>query len=260
MTIVGSIVTFMLIVIIDEEYLEDLCKKGWQFANNNLLLNQAQRGSVWKAWIALKFGANVYAENKHKSTPSILAATNSNLRILNLLIKHGADPNLPDNLNQKVFIRVAGDGHLNIVNALIQKGINLNQQENIVGCTALMAAAASGRSEVVNLLLQKNAAPNQNNSVGLTALMLAVINVRNGCCDTINLLLKYRVNLYKKSDSGLNALDIAKKKDQDEVVNLLKKVYQAEASSSVKEAFSATTGLLGVDGENIPPLIAVFTY
>lgn len=60
-----------------------------------------------------------------------------------LLLKNGADPNMPDNLRRSPLQRAAQKGNDKIVMALIKHGANINSQDEFKK-TPLMAAIEKG--------------------------------------------------------------------------------------------------------------------
>ena len=89
----------------------------------------------------------------------ILAIHLGNIKIVKLLVAHGADINLAEVGNGDTpLMRAAWKGFDNIVKFLLEEGAQINKV-NKYGWTALMLAATEGRVKVVKHLLEKGADP-----------------------------------------------------------------------------------------------------
>ncbi|KAF5975633.1 ankyrin repeat-containing protein [Fusarium bulbicola] len=90
--------------------------------------------------------------------------------LFNLLLEHGADPNVPCAKHGNTPLsKAAGRGHVQAIRKLLE----FNAQPNIVskrGFTPLSRAAGNGHALAVRKLLDSNANPNQENHEGETAL------------------------------------------------------------------------------------------
>jgi len=103
------------------------------------------------------------------ATPFVRAAQSSDLDLLKLLIKHGADPMLKTDFGDTALTAAAGIGwvegvtyehspkqNVETVKYLLELGLDPNGANND-GRTPLMGAALKGRSEVVQLLVDHGA-------------------------------------------------------------------------------------------------------
>mmetsp|Transcript_29623 Transcript_29623/g.67052 ORF Transcript_29623/g.67052 Transcript_29623/m.67052 type:complete len:266 (-) Transcript_29623:26-823(-) len=98
------------------------------------------------------------------------AAAHGREDIIDLLVRHGADPsdsNSPQNFTPLML--AASHGHVHAVLHLIDRGAELNAR-NELGQTALMLAAANGQAHVVKALLAEDAEPWHKDRYGRTAL------------------------------------------------------------------------------------------
>lgn len=98
------------------------------------------------------------------------------LKVVELLLKHGALVDAPD-WDQRTALRAAAwGGHEDIVKALLQHGADVNRTDD-EGRTALIAAAYMGHSEIVEHLLNFGAEIDHADSDGRTALSVAALCV-----------------------------------------------------------------------------------
>lgn len=92
--------------------------------------------------------------------------------IVDLLVRHGANLDLPDDIGDTVLIWSAKGGQEKNVAYFIQKGASLNLT-NALGDTAIICAMRNGYPSVAHLLLDAGADINLENKNGETALVTA---------------------------------------------------------------------------------------
>src|SRR5207253_4099183 len=103
------------------------------------------------------------------ATPFVRAAQSSDLDLLKMLIKYGADPMLKTDFGDTALTAAAGIGwvegvtyehsakeNVETVRYLLDLGLDPNAANND-GRTALMVAAAKGRTEVIQVLVDHGA-------------------------------------------------------------------------------------------------------
>lgn len=88
-----------------------------------------------------------------RSTVLMFAAALGDSRLLETLLKNGADPNKRDPRGNTALMIAARNGHLNIVRTLIHHPRTQVNLKNCKGKSALFYAAAQGRLDVFSLLL-----------------------------------------------------------------------------------------------------------
>ncbi len=142
---------------------------------------------------AIRAGASPNVRDEHGETLLIQAIENNRESVVRLLLKRGANVNLPDTkLGDTPLIRAsytndtwADDGAkplTALVRLLLRNRADPNRR-NKAGETALTLAASLGHSDVVAALLQSGANYRLRNKQGLTPLQLASSPVPRG---TIN--------------------------------------------------------------------------
>ncbi len=115
------------------------------------------------------------------------------------------------------FISGAYKDDMDTVQFYVLQGYSANLQD-ANGNTPLMAAAYNGHISVVRYLLSHGADVNFQNNNGVTAIMYAVAQKR---IDAVQYMMAFEPDLGLKNTAGLTALDIAKKMDYNEVIELL---------------------------------------
>jgi len=107
--------------------------------------------------------------------------------IMDVLVQHGANLDLQDDIGDTVLIWSAKEGQEKTVTYLIQKGASLNLT-NAVGDTAIICAMRSGWPAIVRKLLDAGADINLENKKGETALVAAG---RRGYGDMVELFKQH---------------------------------------------------------------------
>jgi ankyrin repeat protein len=171
---------------------------------------------------ALDKGAHIDAKTMDEDgwTALISSIYRGNNEVVKLLLKRGANTEVPANDGTTALIKAAIRGDAEIAKLLLEKGAHLEARNNL-GDTALMMAARYGSAEVVNLLLAKGASVEATDSKGSTALMMAAISDINPV-PVVKLLLKKGANVAAQDKNGDTALKLATTAGNAEVVKLLR--------------------------------------
>ncbi len=102
-----------------------------------------------------------------------IAASMNRLKMVEILLAVGADPNAQGRKGNRALNAAASEGHLEIICSLLGGGADINTPDRN-GKTALYEAAENGHLKVVCVLLGAGADPNTNNMYGRLALCKAV--------------------------------------------------------------------------------------
>lgn len=173
-------------------------------------------------------------DDKYKRTALHIACKDGNFAAIELLLRHGANPNTYDAQNSQALEyitnyawRARTDGMIPIYQ-LIKCGAEVNNLAlDEDAQTALGWTIIYGGNElsVVSLLLENKADVNLANNKGDTPLMLAASSDRVDIC---LLLYMYDVDLYAKNNEGKTALDIAKENKREKVIEFLEEVIKED--------------------------------
>jgi ankyrin repeat protein len=165
------------------------------------------------------------------------AAYHGDLPMVDLLLRHGADPNIPSGTladeddwspGQTPLIFAAWRGHGPVVLRLMEAGADVNLAGEYDG-TALHAAVSGGHADVVRILLQAGANvdatyyrhthdPEFCTEYGLTPLHGAA---RDGLTEICSILLKHQANVNRPDMLGQVPLHYAARRSNTAVVRLL---------------------------------------
>lgn len=149
----------------------------------------------------LKWKANPNQEDKEGNTPLILA--------IEIYVFETKELEFGTTGTRYPIVKRLLKRYLKMINLLLDKGANPNLQ-NKEGNTALIIAAKIDDLELIQDLLNRGANPNLQNKEGDTALIMAI---RKNNPQVIKELLKVGANPYLKNNSGKNAFDILRSID-----------------------------------------------
>lgn len=106
------------------------------------------------------------------NTLLMLASYNGQLEMTRVLLEHGGDPQIANDMGQIPLAGAAFKGDATMAKLLIEHGANVNAQMPD-GKTALMFAAMFNRTEIIDLLLTRGADASLQANDGSTAQSLA---------------------------------------------------------------------------------------
>ncbi len=120
----------------------------------------------------LQAGVNVNDRNLAGQSPLIVSIKRNYQDVAILLIKYGADPEIPDSSGQFPLALAAARGQYSVVEALIEHKAKLESTDRD-GRTALLYAVESKRYRIVRLLMDAGANVHHADNDGLTAMKIA---------------------------------------------------------------------------------------
>ncbi|XP_078074076.1 2-5A-dependent ribonuclease-like [Mustelus asterias] len=173
--------------------------------------------------------ANVnYQRPDYGWTPLLNAVQREYENIVDLLLKHGANPGLRKKNGATPFIVAAITGNVNLLEKFLGLGADVNETDNN-GFTAFMEAAQYGNEDALRFLFQQNAEVNKHREVsdakkkvgkgGKTALIDAVAE---GNRDIVEVLLdEMHADVNALDNLDKTALLHALEKDNQEIVETL---------------------------------------
>jgi palmitoyltransferase ZDHHC13/17 len=139
------------------------------------------------------------------ATPMQWAARGGYLYIIQLLIAHGADPNIKDSQGYNTLHLVTHSSSIMPLLYLLHQPVSVDERD-AAGHTALMWAAYQGDALSVDLLLKHGARMDVRDDSGLSPLHWAVVRGNKVC---IRRLLESGAEIGAKDNDGRTARDMA---------------------------------------------------
>lgn len=209
----------------------------------------------------IKAGANVNTPGNGGLTPLMLAASNNQRELLDLLLNAGAKSSIhaKDLAGQSALHHAAGgyrDSSLAIVNILIANGAIVTEA-NSAGETPLMLAAKWTSLETIQTLLKAGAAINAKDNQGQTALIYAsraYYEPNRDSAPAVRLLLANGARVNDLDGNGRSALIHALNAAQGESVKVL---IAAGANVNLSDGDGQTTLMLAARCPSVGPIAAL---
>lgn len=158
--------------------------------------------AILEALLNHRAAVNSHDPNHEGATPLLLAAETGRTDIVNLLLKHGADPNAAFErgilAGQTALMLGAMANNVPLARLLLDHGALVDQRASD-GQTALSLAASQDKSGVVQLLLHRGADVNAPDQLGQTPLMHASLF---GGTITVKALLNAGANVNARDDAA----------------------------------------------------------
>jgi hypothetical protein len=152
-------------------------------------------------------GANVNAKGGDAvATPVLWAAKKCHYYVVDLLLKHGADPLLTDDQGFNLLHSATLDGNVFQIALLLHQDIPVDIQDT-QGHTSLMWAAYKGYGAVIDLLLRWGANVYARDDQGFTALHWALVK---GAQHPIFKLVEYGSDRFAENNEGKTPAVVAK--------------------------------------------------
>lgn len=182
--------------------------------DNHSLIKAVKEGDIKLVQQLLDKGADVNFQDEDGGwTPLLNAVEISEEDIVDLLLRHGADPCLRKNNGATPFIVAGIVGNVKLLKLFLSKGSDINEYDHN-GFTAFMEAACYGKVEALRFLYENGAKVNLGRETkedqrkirkgGATALMDAA---KNGHVEVLKILLDEMGADVKACDNmGRNAL------------------------------------------------------
>ena len=204
---------------------------------SNALFVAAQNGDVSGVKVELENGVNPNLQDSNGITALMKAAgkgglaadisasgqitytslaSHGNVDTVQMLLSHGADPNLGDNNGYTALHYAAEWGRKQSVKELIKAGADVNA--NVPNGPPLQRAAEKGQLEIVKYLLSSGADISASDKSEQTALITASYH---GQTQVITLLIEHGANINATSDGGYTPLMNAAYMGQYEATRIL---------------------------------------
>lgn len=193
-------------------------------ARGQRLIKAARAGDRQLVERLLDQRASIAARDDTDATALVAAAYGNHLKIAELLLKAGADPNAKDETVQSAYLiatsEIGDDPRL--LRLTLRHGADVRSLDSWRG-TGLIRAADRGFDTIVKVLLDTDIDIDHVNRIGYTALHEAVILGDGGPAHqrTVAALVAAGVDQKVKDPRGDTALDVARARGYREIVDLL---------------------------------------
>ncbi|KAG7356494.1 ankyrin repeat domain protein [Nitzschia inconspicua] len=207
-------------------------------------------GSMKVLELLLKEGADGNACNKWKETPLLIAANNGHKNAVEALLKFGADPSLCSEAGWSALTFAAHKGYDEIVALLLSADAPINCRVAEDASTPLHKACAGGKAghlQSVKLLLEGGADVHALNKWRETPLLTAA---NHGQAGAVEALLRAGADPCKCTDTGWSPLSIAAYKGHNDVVKLL-----LDEGAPTEEADPTLSALLQAATKGLPDTV-----
>ena len=183
----------------------------------------AWRGNTEVATLLLDNGAAVNAITDRRETPLHKAAQVGNADITALLIGKGASVSSKDDMGATPLHMAANSCQTEVVGLLITAGADVNLLDAYNGSPLRRAIQAggnySGLPETMGFLIDNGADVKEVNRVGWTLLHDAVFYEAG--IKAVEILVNKGVDINAQTSEGHTALDMAKKEQQEDIIDFL---------------------------------------
>jgi len=154
-----------------------------------------------------------------------IPAAKGDLVSIQQALAKGADINAKDIIDQTPLMYAAESGRLDMVKYLVENGADVNAKSfnKHTRGTSLIYAASNNRVDVINYLLDHSANINETTPMEESALHWSVAK---GFTEATELLLKRGIMVDLKNTQGETALDLGKKLNRTQLVNMLENYHK----------------------------------
>lgn len=186
-----------------------------EFSNDEILISFIKHNYYEAFRMTLEDLNNPNALEEDKSA-LIISVYTGNVKIVEMLINHGADINYKDKTGMNSLMFACFLGKHDLINLLAIES-TLNSKDNF-GYTPLMFACNAGKYECVEMLINLKAEINAKDNDNSTAIMFAS---QHGYDSIVKLLLKHGADKNIVGNHGLSALDFAMQNKHSSTIKIL---------------------------------------
>lgn len=176
------------------------------------LMNTSRRGAVLPL-LAILSAACMLGCSSDSNERLYRAAATNDVASLQKLLKRGADPNklwrgppLSGQGGHRPLHAAAGRGNIECLTLLLDHGADANLRDDVQGFTPLMHAAASRQLQAMEILIRGGANPHATTPDGVTVLSVAI---EHRFSDAVRLLSRSGVDTNQPQEGGWYPLMMA---------------------------------------------------
>ena len=169
--------------------------------------------------LLLEHGADPNIGNLGGQTVLMYAALDGKIEILRRLLEHKAEPDTQDLVRETAMFKAANNNEKRCIELLLDHQAS-TELSDMMDDTPLTVAVSCGFKDVTELLLDRNASIEHQNKLGCTALIIAAYE---GYEDTLRLLIDHGADVEARNGVGETALIGAIHQHEKEAVEMLLK-------------------------------------
>lgn len=170
---------------------------------------------------AIKSGSDINSLDNKGQTALMIATYNRDIKLVELLMAHGANVNIQDDRLNSPFLYAGEEGYLEIIK-LVSSTANV-KVTNRYGSMAISAASENAHYETMEWLLEHTDSDvNYTNNIGWTSLLAAVIlgDGTEKYVQAVQLLLNHGASPHIADRDGMTAIEHAEKLGYTKILNL----------------------------------------
>ena len=194
-----------------------------QSANANELFHAIQKNDIDSVTQSLNKNTNINNLNENGDSPLLAAARIGNLKVMDLLLEHGANINQLDARKRDILNIAISHKNTKLARWALDNKIDPTMVTSIYQGSALIYACHQGQVEIVKMLIKAGAPLNRINNVGWTALLETTVlgDGSEKYQEITRLLVNAGADKSIKDRNGKTSLDHAKERGHKEIVKIL---------------------------------------
>ena len=196
-----------------------------QSANASLsdLFLTIQKNDIELVTESLKENIDINRTNENGDSPLLAAARIGNLKIMDLLLKHGAHINQLDARKRDILNIAISHKNPKLAHWALDNKIDPTMVTSIYEGSALIYACHQGQVEIVKMLIKAGAPLNRINNLGWTALLETTVlgDGSEKYQEITRLLVNAGADKSIKDRDGKTPLDHARERGHSEIVKIL---------------------------------------
>lgn len=146
---------------------------AWAFDDYNRLSHAVENGQLTKVRQLLGQGMDINQKDDDGLTPIMVAAKAGQIEIAKYLIKHGANINFYNFSDENAVLLAVQEKHFDILQLLLENKARPDIKIEKSGMTPLLVAIQNNELPAVKLLVDAGASTSEKNKEGFNALELA---------------------------------------------------------------------------------------
>lgn len=174
----------------------------------------------------IKINPSIDKVNEKNESELLIAVHNNDIEVAINLIDQGANVNLQDNISDSPYLYAGAQGRTEILEHMLKYADIDFSVVNRYGGNTLIPAAEKGHIDNVKLLVADNRIDlDFQNNFGYTALIeaVALTDGSEKFVEIVKILVDAGADITLKDKSGKTALDYAKEKSYDEMIEIISK-------------------------------------